>query len=85
MCLSGLLNFTQSSLDTLTHGPLHGDPTPVNIVLGILGTVNGIALTIFTMVKGRAFMKERIEVDNDQERQRLLSADQNGYRSIGEE
>lgn len=76
--LSGLLNFFQSFLDQLTHGPLKGDPLLVNICLGALGSVFGIVLTVFTAVKGREFTRERTELKAGQERQRLLSADQGG-------
>jgi hypothetical protein len=78
-CLSGLLNFFQSSLDALTHGPLHGDPLWVNIGLGGLGSIFGIVLTVFTMIKGREFTKERTELREDQERQRLLAGEHDDY------
>lgn len=78
-CLSGLLNFFQSSLDALTHGPLHGDPLWVNIGLGGFGSIFGIVLTVFTMIKGREFTKERTELREDQERQRLLAGEHDDY------
>ncbi|KAH8176404.1 major facilitator superfamily protein [Sarocladium implicatum] len=75
-CLSGLLNFFQSSLDALTHGPLKGNPFWVNVGLGALGSLFGIVLTIFTAVKGKEFTQERTESKAGQESRRLLSSDQ---------
>ncbi|ORY56366.1 FMP42 protein [Pseudomassariella vexata] len=60
-CLSGLMNFGQSGLDALTHGPLHGDPTPINIAMAVAGTVIGIALTTFIFVKARNFQVQQDE------------------------
>ncbi|KAL0940297.1 major facilitator superfamily transporter [Colletotrichum truncatum] len=75
VCVSGLINFSQSGLDALTHGPLHGDPTPVNITLGAAGAIIGLALTVFVAVKGRTFVEEEKPVlDAIEERQRLLSS-----------
>ncbi|KAI8291056.1 hypothetical protein K4K60_003526 [Colletotrichum sp. SAR11_57] len=74
VCVSGLINFSQSGLDALTHGPLGGDPTPVNITLGAAGTVVGLILTVFVAIKGRTFVKEeKPALDAMEERQRLLS------------
>lgn len=74
MCVSGVINFAQSGLDALTHGPLRGDPTPVNITLGGAGTVIGVILTAFVAIKGRTFVQEEKPVlDAMEERQRLLS------------
>ncbi|KAF6828762.1 major facilitator superfamily transporter [Colletotrichum plurivorum] len=74
VCVSGVINFAQSGLDALTHGPLHGDPTPVNITLGGAGTVIGVILTAFVAIKGRTFVQEeKPALDAMEERQRLLS------------
>ncbi|WYZ37212.1 hypothetical protein EsH8_II_000718 [Colletotrichum jinshuiense] len=82
VCVSGLINFSQSGLDSLTHGPLHGDPTPVNISLGCAGTVIGIILTVFVYMKGHAFVAgEKPALDATEERQRLLSAAGQNYGS----
>ncbi|KAK1672097.1 major facilitator superfamily transporter [Colletotrichum godetiae] len=83
VCASGLINFAQSGLDALTHGPLHGDPTPVNITLGASGTVIGALLTAFVAVKGRTFVtEEKPELDALEERQRLLSSAGQDYGSL---
>lgn len=54
-CLSGLVQFVQSGLDALTHGPLGGDPTPINIFIGAAGTVLGLLLTMYVHVKSRDY------------------------------
>lgn len=77
VCLSGLVNFAQSGLDALTHGPLKGDPTPVNVAFGVAGAGIGIALTVFVAIKGRLVARD-METDN-QEGQRLLSENDRGY------
>ncbi|KAK1545108.1 major facilitator superfamily transporter [Colletotrichum paranaense] len=82
VCVSGLVNFAQSGLDALTHGPLHCDPTPVNVTLGASGTIIGAFLTAFVAIKGRTFVtEEKPELDAVEERQRLLSSAGQGYGS----
>lgn len=81
-CISGLVNLCQSGLDALTHGPLKGDPTPINITLGVAGTVVGLALTAFVTVRGHVFVQERQELDADQARQSLLAAEPQGYGTV---
>ncbi|KAH7114964.1 major facilitator superfamily domain-containing protein [Dactylonectria estremocensis] len=79
VCLSGIVNFVQSGLDALTHGPLHGNPTPINATLGALGVFIGVTLTIFVRIRGRVFMDEKAELDVGPERRRLLSVAHDGY------
>ncbi|KAH8654773.1 major facilitator superfamily domain-containing protein [Ilyonectria robusta] len=79
VCLSGMVNFVQSGLDALTHGPLHGNPTPINATLGALGGIIGVTLTIFVRIRGRVFVDEKAELDAGQERQRLLFDAHEGY------
>ncbi|KAI9170731.1 photosystem II D2 [Paramyrothecium foliicola] len=81
-CISGLVNFVQSGLDELTHGPLHEDPTPINIAMGAGGAVIGGILTIFVAVKGRTFVEERHDMEGDHERQGLLENDHENYGSV---
>ncbi|TQN66437.1 Protein FMP42 [Colletotrichum shisoi] len=82
VCVSGIINFAQSGLDALTHGPLHGDPTPVNFTLGCAGAIVGVALTVFVAIKGRIFVKEeKPALDAVEERQRLLSSAEQDYGS----
>jgi hypothetical protein len=78
-CISGMVNFVQSALDELTHGPLHEDPTPINIAMGAGGAIIGITLTIFVTIKGRGFVEERQEMEGDHERQHLLGENNETY------
>lgn len=80
VCISGVANFAQSGLDALTHGPLAGNPTPINAGLGVAGSLVGVALTAFTAIQGRKFVtEEKITSAVAEERQRLLSDAHNGY------
>lgn len=47
ICLSGILNFSQSGLDYLFQRTFDGDPAPVNILLLALGLGLGLALVGF--------------------------------------
>ncbi|CAM1504559.1 Fc.00g021500.m01.CDS01 [Cosmosporella sp. VM-42] len=79
VCLSGTVNFVQSGLDALTHGPLHGDPTIINAAMGAIGSILSLALTIFVAVKGRVFVEEKTELEAGHERECLLSGVQQAY------
>ncbi|CAJ2501104.1 Uu.00g039570.m01.CDS01 [Anthostomella pinea] len=59
ICLSGLLNFSQSGLDYLLHETFHGDPVPVNMILLSLGFIVGVCLVAFVGLKSRAMRKKR--------------------------
>ncbi|KAI1083220.1 FMP42 protein [Whalleya microplaca] len=60
ICLSGLLNFSQSALDFLFHETFHGNPIPVNLLLLTLGLVVGICLVGFVSVRVR-WLKRKTE------------------------
>lgn len=53
ICLSGVLNFSQSALDVLFHRTFNGNPVPVNLLLLTLGLAIGIALVVFVIKKLR--------------------------------
>lgn len=53
ICLSGLVNLSQVGIDALTLEKFHGDPTPVNIVLALLGLVVGTVLVGFVQRNGK--------------------------------
>ncbi len=55
ICLSGLLNFSQSGLDYLFHETFDGNPVPVNVILLSIGLIVGIALVCYVGVKGRLY------------------------------
>lgn len=88
-CLSGLINLVQSGLDALTHGPLNGNPTPINAVMAAGGTILGTALTAYVIIQGRLFqhkMQQKEDADRVQERLGLIreerEAEENGYGTI---
>lgn len=53
ICLSGLLNFSQSGLDVLFHQTFKGDPLPVDIALLTLGLAVGVSLVTFVALQLR--------------------------------
>ncbi|GAP93123.1 putative major facilitator superfamily transporter [Rosellinia necatrix] len=60
-CISGVLTFSQYGLDILVHGPLHGNPTPINIAFTIVGTAVGLFLTAYVAVKSKNYQEENHE------------------------
>ncbi|KAJ1326018.1 MFS transporter LAT3 family solute carrier family 43 member 3 [Microdochium nivale] len=66
-CLSGLFNFSQSALDALTHGPLEGNPTPINIAMAAAGTACSLLLTGWVMFKGRQYEREMQDQEAQQQ------------------
>ncbi|KAM0437421.1 hypothetical protein ACHAPT_001783 [Fusarium lateritium] len=53
ICLSGLLNFSQSGLDVLFHETFGGNPVPVDVILLLLGLVVGASLVAFVAIQLR--------------------------------
>ncbi|CAF3660936.1 unnamed protein product [Fusarium graminearum] len=78
-CVSGITQLAQSGLDALTHGPLHGNPTPINATLGAVGALVGAIMTVFVAIKGNRFEEKKAEMKADDERERLLSNAQSNY------
>ncbi|KAE8441069.1 hypothetical protein EG329_005898 [Mollisiaceae sp. DMI_Dod_QoI] len=72
ICLSGLVNFSQSGIDALTLQLFRGNPTPVNIVLASLGFVVGTILVLFVWQKGKAVSEKPLGAYLDPERQPLI-------------
>ncbi|PWY77869.1 MFS transporter [Aspergillus eucalypticola CBS 122712] len=72
ICVSGMVNFAQYGLDALTHGPFDGNPIPINIFFAIAGFVVGTALVSFVYVAGRRLRAREQELEEDEERQRLI-------------
>ncbi|KAI2636856.1 putative MFS transporter [Hypomontagnella submonticulosa] len=91
-CLSGLVNFVQSGLDALTHGPLNGNPTPINAVMAAGGTILGLTLTVYVVIQGRNFRRElqqKEAAERVQERLGLIreerEAEEAGYGTMGDQ
>ncbi|KAI0389156.1 amino acid transporter [Xylariaceae sp. FL0594] len=79
-CISGVLTLSQSVLDALVHGPLDGNPTPVNVALAVGGTAVGLMLTAYVGVKSRAYKEEtRQESCTPSEQMRLVGERHDGY------
>lgn len=69
ICLSGLANFSQYWLDSVTHGRFNGNPVPINVGLVIAGFLVGVALVGFVAVAGWRHINED---GNEGEREPLL-------------
>ncbi|KAI8634034.1 amino acid transporter [Xylariaceae sp. FL1651] len=82
-CISGVLSFSQSGIDVLVHGPLGGNPTPINIVLTVTGTAVGLFLAVYVAVKSREY-QEGFQRSNhaSEERLRLICEDHEEYGTI---
>jgi MFS family permease len=59
ICLSGLLNFSQSGLDYLFHKTFNGNPIPVNIILLTMGLLIGVMLVGYVSMKVRLMGKKK--------------------------
>jgi hypothetical protein len=73
ICVSGLINFSQIGLDSLTYGPFHDNPIPVNTILTVAGFVVGAALVSFTWIAGRRKVLEQQQEDAAYERESLIA------------
>lgn len=76
ICISGAGQLTQPALDTLTHGLLHNNPGPINIVFAVSGSLLTVALTGYVFVKTREHLERQEEVGTDEERRGLLGGRQ---------
>ncbi|KAL8686191.1 MAG: hypothetical protein Q9218_007282 [Villophora microphyllina] len=72
ICLAGLLNFSQSGLDALTHKGFRGDPIPVNIILLVLALVVGVALVGFVWYQSRKIERDRLEDEAEGATEQLM-------------
>jgi len=72
ICLSGIVNFSQSGIDALTLVKFRGNPIPVNITLAGAGFVVGSVLVGFLWYKGKAMAKGELRESEDAERERLI-------------
>lgn len=72
ICLAGVLNFAQSGLDAATHGPFHGNPVPVNVILLSAALLVGIALVAFVARKSHKIHRENVEDEAEGAREVLM-------------
>ncbi|KAF2421249.1 MFS general substrate transporter [Tothia fuscella] len=79
ICLAGLLNFSQSGLDALTHKAFDNNPVPVNLMLLIIALVVGTTLVIFVYRKSKQMSKQDLRQEaNEAEETLIPGADVDG-------
>ena len=61
ICLAGLLNFSQSGLDAMTHKVFHRDPLPVNILLLVIALAVGVALVGYVYHQSKHLKRDALE------------------------
>lgn len=83
ICLAGLLNFSQSALDAATHKVFHNNPVPVNAILLGLALLVGIALVAFVYSRSHKIMRENIEEEAEDARERLMPGVSVGVQDYG--
>ena len=66
ICLAGLLNFSQSGLDAMTHKVFHRDPLPVNIILLVVALVVGVALVGYVYYQSRHLKRDALEEEAEE-------------------
>jgi multisubunit Na+/H+ antiporter MnhC subunit len=72
ICLAGVLNFSQSGLDALTHQVFRNDPIPVNVMLLSVALLIGIALVAFVYKKSHKILRDNIEEQAEEAREQLM-------------
>lgn len=72
ICLAGLLNFSQSALDALTHKGFNGDPMPVNVFLLLVALVVGLALVVYVWRKSRSMDREELEEEAEEAEEMVM-------------
>ena len=72
ICLAGLLNFSQTGLDALTHKTFHNNPIPVNVMLLSVSLLVGIGLVGFVYKKSHVIQRENVEADAEGARESLM-------------
>ena len=66
ICMAGLLNFSQTGLDALTHKTFRGDPLPVNLILLFVALFIGLALVGYVYWKSRANRRGQLEEEAEE-------------------
>jgi MFS family permease len=63
ICVSGLVNLSQTGIDALTKGEFHGNPVPINIFLAGSAFFIGVALVTYVTVQVYRMRKRLDEED----------------------
>lgn len=66
ICLAGLLNFSQSGLDAMTHKVFHRDPLPVNVIVLVIALVVGVALVGYVYHQSRHLKRDALEEEAEE-------------------
>ena len=66
ICLAGLLNFSQSGLDAMTHKVFHRDPLPVNLILLVIALTVGVALVGYVYHQSRHLKRDALEEEAEE-------------------
>lgn len=77
ICVSGLANFSQYALDSLTHRTFHENPIPINVSLSVGGFVVGVALVTFVVRAG-----QQPNIQDEDERAPLMGVEEEEEPSI---
>lgn len=57
VCLSGVFNCFQPSVNAITTNLFHGNALPVNIAMGVIGTALAVVFTVYVNTKIRHTVK----------------------------
>jgi len=79
ICLSGLLNFSQSALDALPHKVFHHDPRPANLLLLGLAVLVGAGLVGFVGRRKKVLRREMLGEEAEGAREILMPGAVRGY------
>ena len=78
ICLAGLLNFSQSGLDAMTHKVFHRDPLPVNVILLVIALVVGVALVGYVYHQSRHLKRDALEEEAEEAQDSRMPIAMNG-------
>ena len=78
ICLAGLLNFSQSGLDAMTHKVFHRDPLPVNIILLVIALTVGVALVGYVYHQSRHLRRDALEEEAEEAADTTMPVTVNG-------
>ncbi len=66
ICLAGLLNFSQSGLDAMTHKVFRRDPLPVNLMMLAIALVVGVMLVGYVYYQSRHLRRDALEEEAEE-------------------
>ena len=78
ICLAGLLNFSQSALDAMTHKVFHRDPLPVNIIMLVIALVVGVLLVGYVYHQSRHLKRDALEEEAEEAEDMTMPGAANG-------